>query len=70
MSTIGRIIGIFVKRGSVVLAGIDESNLTKRSYLPGGRVLIKCAFGKPLLRKLNELPTNVTRWDLYGMKGV
>ena len=60
-----------IERGSVVLAGIEESKLTQKSFQRGNRhQLIKCAFGKPLLRKLKELPTSVTRWDLYGVPNV
>ena len=59
-----------IERGSVVLAGIEESRLTKKTHIEGGRVLINCTFGRALLRKLKELPTSVTKWDLYGVKGV
>jgi hypothetical protein len=60
-----------IERGSVVLAGIEESKLTQKSFQRGNRhQLIKCTFGKPLLRKLKELPTSVTRWDLYGVPNV
>ena len=59
-----------IERGSVVLAGIEESRLTKKTHIEGGRVLINCTFGRALLRKLKELPTSVTKWDLYGVKGI
>ena len=59
-----------IERGSVVLAGIEESKLTAKTHIEGGRVLINFSFGRPLLRKLKELPTSVTKWDLYGVKGV
>ena len=59
-----------IERGSVVLAGIEESKLTAKTHIEGGRVLINFSFGRPLLRKLKELPTSVTKWDLYGVKGI
>eukprot|EP01052_Picozoa_sp_SAG31_P040021 SAG31_NODE_5694_length_2376_cov_1.946860_2_plen_336_part_00 len=59
-----------IERGSVVLAGIQEAKLTAKTYYPGNRVLISCKFGMALLRKLKELPTSVTRWDLYGVPRV
>ena len=59
-----------IARGSVVLASIEERRLTTKTYIEGGRVLINFSFGKALLRKLKELPTSVTKWDLYGVKGI
>ena len=59
-----------IERGSVVLASIEESKLVAKNYIQGGRVLINFAFGRPLLRKLKELPTSVTKWDLYGVIGI
>ena len=59
-----------IERGSVVLAGIEESKLVAKNHIQGGRVLINFAFGRPLLRKLKELPTSVTKWDLYGVIGI
>jgi hypothetical protein len=48
-----------MERGAVVMAGVtDEKHLKggNAKYLRGGRVVIKCKFGKPLLWKLAELP--------------
>ena len=59
-----------IERGSVVMAGIEESKLTAKAYLPRGRVLISCTVGKALKRKLKELPNAVTRWDVYGAPDV
>ena len=59
-----------IERGSVVLASIEERRLTTKTYIEGGRVLINFSFGKALLRKLKELPTSVTKWDLYGVIGI
>ena len=59
-----------IERGSVVLASIEESKLVAKNHIQGGRVLINFAFGRPLLRKLKELPTSVTKWDLYGVIGI
>jgi hypothetical protein len=62
-----------IERGAVVMAGItDEGHLIggKEKYLRGGRVVIKCKFSQSLLRKLAELPNNVTQWSKYGVTNV
>jgi hypothetical protein len=62
-----------IERGAVVMAGItDEKHLIggKEKYLRGGRVLIKCKFSMSLLRKLAELPNNVTQGSKYGVVNV
>ena len=55
-----------IERGCVVLAGITSNHLIARSYLPGGRVLIKCRLGAVVKRKLAELPELLTQWSKYG----
>ena len=56
-----------ILRGAVVIADVQEDSLTAKVFLPGNRVLIKCKFGKALLRKIKQLPNAVTHWSKYGL---
>ena len=59
-----------IERGAIVIAGIELDNLTAKKFINNGRTLILCKFGRPLLRKLMELPTSITKWQEYGVPGL
>ena len=59
-----------IERGAIVIVGIELGNLTAKNFINNGRTLILCRFGRPLLRKLKELPNSITKWEKYGVLGL